>query len=107
MAGCAGHRLIMPSWRNPKPRSAACSSKARADSQIYAVPDSRQHPTTTRCPFKGTASYYTITQNGQRYVDAIWSYEEPLDERAALKGRMAFYDDKHPRIRVVAGGAAA
>jgi len=30
MAGCAGHRLIMPSWRNPKPRSAACSSKARA-----------------------------------------------------------------------------
>ena len=39
--------------------------------------------------------------------DAIWSYEEPRDERAALKGRMAFYDDKHPRIRVVAGGAAA
>ena len=64
-------------------------------------------PTTTRCPFKGTASYYTITQNGQRYVDAIWSYEEPLEERAALKGRMAFYDDKHPRIRVVAEGAAA
>ena len=39
--------------------------------------------------------------------DAIWSYEELRDERAALKGRMAFYDDKHPRIRVVAGGAAA
>ena len=39
--------------------------------------------------------------------DASGSYEEPRDERAALKGRMAFYDDKHPRIRVLAGGAAA
>ena len=62
---------------------------------------------TTTCPFKGTASYYTVTWNGRRYDNAIWSYEEPYDERVALKGRMAFYDDQHPRIRVVARGAAA
>jgi len=60
--------------------------------------------TTTKCPFKGTATYYTITQNGRRFDDAIWSYEDPFDEHAALKGRMAFYDDKHPTITVSAPG---
>jgi len=42
MAGCAGHRSIMSSWRNPELRTTPRSAKARADSQIYAVPDRRQ-----------------------------------------------------------------
>ena len=40
-------------------------------------------------------------------ADRVLAYEEPYDERAALKGRMAFYDDKHPRIKVVANDAPA
>lgn len=56
--------------------------------------------TSTKCPFKGTASYYTLVLDGHRVEEAIWSYEDPYDEHAALKGRMAFYDDKHPEITV-------
>jgi len=43
------------------------------------------------CPFKGTASYYSL-KNGAE--NAVWSYEEPYDEMSVIKGRLAFYPDK-------------
>lgn len=56
--------------------------------------------TTTRCPFKGTAHYFSLHAGGQDLPDSAWSYEEPYDEHAELKGRIAFYDDKYNAIRV-------
>ena len=57
-------------------------------------------PTTSECPFKGTATYYSINAAGKRYENAAWSYEEPYDEHQGLKDRLAFYDDKIGEIDI-------
>lgn len=44
----------------------------------------------TTCPHKGVASYYSAP--GQD--NAIWSYETPKAEVAAIAGHLAFYTSK-------------
>jgi uncharacterized protein (DUF427 family) len=51
----------------------------------------------THCPFKGDASYFSL-KNGPE--NAVWSYEAPYDEMAAIKGLPAFYPDKVDSISV-------
>ena len=53
----------------------------------------------TYCPFKGKASYFTLS-NGRTADNAVWSYEQPYDEVAAIKERLAFYPDKVDAINV-------
>lgn len=47
--------------------------------------------TTSVCPWKGTASYYTITVDGQENVDAAWYYPQPKDAAANITGHVAFW----------------
>jgi uncharacterized protein (DUF427 family) len=50
--------------------------------------------TTTYCPYKGEASYYSIPIGGERSVDAIWVYESPHDAVAEIRDHVAFYPDR-------------
>lgn len=58
--------------------------------------------TSTYCPFKGDASYYSLTTSaGDTVDDVIWFYEEPYPAVAAIEGHVAFYPNK-AEISVVA-----
>jgi uncharacterized protein (DUF427 family) len=46
---------------------------------------------TTFCPWKGTASYFSLSVDGESNADAAWYYAEPKDAAAEIKGRVAFW----------------
>ncbi len=60
----------------------------RKDADMAALARST---TTSWCPYKGEASYYSIPAGGEGSVDAIWSYEAPHDAVAEIKDHLAFY----------------
>ncbi|HTW85620.1 MAG TPA: DUF427 domain-containing protein [Candidatus Sulfotelmatobacter sp.] len=47
--------------------------------------------THTVCPWKGTASYYTVQVDGKNNPDAAWYYPETSDEAKNIKGYVAFW----------------
>jgi class 3 adenylate cyclase/uncharacterized protein (DUF427 family) len=48
----------------------------------------------THCPFKGNASYWTLQVANASAENALWSYEDPSEDGAALKGYASFYRDR-------------
>ena len=50
--------------------------------------------TTSSCPHKGTASYFSIVAKSGPIADAVWSYTNPNTEVAAIKDHLAFYPAK-------------
>jgi len=46
---------------------------------------------TSRCPWKGTASYYDVEAGGERNENAAWTYPEPNKEAAQIKDHVAFW----------------
>ena len=47
--------------------------------------------TTSVCPWKGTASYYSLDVDGQQNPDAAWYYPETKEAADHIKGRVAFW----------------
>ncbi len=47
--------------------------------------------TTTVCPWKGTAHYFTVVVDGQENADAAWYYPAPKPAAAAIKDHVAFW----------------
>lgn len=47
--------------------------------------------TTTHCPFKGNASYWSAKLADGVTQDVMWAYEQPYDEMLAIGGHGAFY----------------
>ena len=51
----------------------------------------RDSDTTTICPWKGTAKYYTLEVGGKTNSDAAWYYPEPKSAAENIRGRVAFW----------------
>jgi uncharacterized protein (DUF427 family) len=48
----------------------------------------------TYCPYKGDASYYTVTTSDGELDNVIWTYREPFDPVGEIAGHVAFYADR-------------
>ena len=48
----------------------------------------------THCPYKGDASYWSLTVGGTTVENIIWAYEDPYGEMAHLKGYVGVYWDR-------------
>ena len=60
----------------------------RSDVQMAIFKD---NPSTTNCPWKGTASYYDIVVDGKTNPGAAWYYADPKPAASEIEGGIAFW----------------
>jgi uncharacterized protein (DUF427 family) len=63
----------------------------------------RPSATSTYCPYKGDATYFSVAAPGGLIEDAIWAYEQPYPAVAEIAGHVAFYTD---RVEITVTGDA-
>jgi len=56
--------------------------------------------TTSRCPYKGAASYWSAKIGEQVFEDMIWGYMEPIAECPKIKGLLCFWHERGADIFV-------
>jgi uncharacterized protein (DUF427 family) len=54
----------------------------------------------TYCPFKGDASYYSLSDGETLAENAVWTYLTPYDAVSGIAGRVAFYPHQ---VEIIAG----
>ena len=54
----------------------------------------RPSDTQTHCPYKGTASYWTLDTGEGVHEDVVWIYRAPLPESQKITGLACFYNEK-------------
>ncbi len=60
--------------------------KASIDSSKF-----KESSTTSVCPWKGTASYFSVVVDGKENKDAAWFYPAPKDAAKQIKDHVAFW----------------
>lgn len=65
--------------------------KLYVDPRHVAMDAFEKSATTTYCPYKGTASHWSLRVGNESIADIAWSYEDPLPESVPLRGFLSFY----------------
>ena len=50
--------------------------------------------TSTACPYKGVARYWSAVIDGTTHADVAWGYDDPLPESRLVQGLICFYDER-------------
>lgn len=72
------------------------------EGNIYFPPNSikkeyfKESSLHSTCPWKGVASYYSVTVDGEEVQDVAWYYPEPSPAASNIKNYVAFY----PAVKV-------
>jgi uncharacterized protein (DUF427 family) len=56
--------------------------------------------TTSRCPYKGPASYWSVKLGENLVDDMVWGYMEPIPECPKIKGLVCFFHERGCEIYV-------
>jgi uncharacterized protein (DUF427 family) len=51
-------------------------------------------PTSTRCPYKGLAGYWSVAAAGASGVDVVWSYPDPIAAVRGIAGQLCFFNER-------------
>jgi uncharacterized protein (DUF427 family) len=63
----------------------------REDVRMDALtPSSKQ----TRCPYKGTASYWSAATGGRTHEDIAWTYPDPIRECPQIRDLVCFFNER-------------
>ena len=54
----------------------------------------RPSATRSHCPYKGTASYWSVDTGQAVHTDVVWIYRTPLPESQKIAGLACFYNEK-------------
>jgi uncharacterized protein (DUF427 family) len=49
---------------------------------------------TTRCPYKGIASYWSVKIGDHVAKDVVWGYLDPISECPKIKGLLCFFNER-------------
>jgi uncharacterized protein (DUF427 family) len=94
---------VVVRWRGREivDTASALELKEHVYPAVYYVPRAdadmsffERSPHETKCPYKGTANYFTLKSGADLDANAVWTYETPISGVAAIKEYLAFYPDK-------------
>jgi uncharacterized protein (DUF427 family) len=54
----------------------------------------RPSDTRSHCPYKGTASYFSVQTETRLHRDVVWLYRTPLPESVKIAGLVCFYNER-------------
>ena len=60
--------------------------------------------TQTNCPYKGTATYWSLAVQGVEVPDAVWGYATPFPEASKIAGLVSFWYEKDEDIELWVDG---